>query len=157
MAMFGSVIQQGKNTSTDQEKLGNPSFPQSNLSVQQVDFHCFWTMKEMCGLKETVQRAVWDLKTLYFKNIRQKFKTWVKLWKSATQTPFHCFWMKMELFGHAEKFLISIMPLWCASHARLKVFLQSEQFQQESVTRCSWTKREEFGVVAQTGYEPWDH
>src|SRR3990167_163873 len=24
MAMFGSVIQQGKNTSTDQEKLGNP-------------------------------------------------------------------------------------------------------------------------------------
>src|SRR3990167_7438843 len=58
-----------------------------------------------------------------------------KIVEISNQTPFHCFWMKMELFGHAEKFLISIMPLWCASHARLKVFLQSEQLQQESVTR----------------------
>src|SRR3990167_10761852 len=70
MEMFGSMIQLDKNTSTDQEKLASPHSLQSNPSVPQADFRCFWTMNEMCGLKDTVKRAVWELKALRFKNIK---------------------------------------------------------------------------------------
>ena len=111
--MFGSVIQQGKNTSTDQEKLVNPSVPIKSISA--VDFHFFWTKskKEMCGLKETVQRAVWDLKTLY-----QKYPTKIpnlcKIVEISNSDTFSLFLDENGVvWTHAEKFLISIMPLWC--------------------------------------------